>query len=98
MLQGEQIVRGSRLPPGPKLPAPLLGLRYLRDPLGFHMRLYRRYGELFTASMPLAGRVIYVASPQLVKAIFTRSPSEIHTGTANLQVLEPAFGTNSLLT
>ncbi len=86
------------LPPGPRLPAPVQGIRFLRDPLDFYVRLHRRYGDLFTVSMPVIGRVVYVADPKLVKSVFTSSPHEIHAGEPNAKLLEPSFGPNSLLT
>jgi len=88
----------SPLPPGPKAPALLQGLRYTRDPFGFLGRHQRRYGDIFTISFPYFGRIVYVASPELVKAVFTGSPAQFHAGEANATVLEPALGPNSVLT
>ena len=85
-------------PPGPKAPALVQGLRYARDPLGFLTGFQRRYGDIFTISFPYFGRVVYVASPDLVKEVFTGSPSTFHAGEANATVLEPALGPNSVLT
>ena len=74
------------------------GLRYARDPLGFLIRLQRRYGDIFTVSFPYFGRLVYVADPTLVKEVFTGSPEQFHAGEANATVLEPALGPNSVLT
>jgi cytochrome P450 len=73
-------------------------LRYGRDPLGYLIKLQRRYGDVFTISFPYFGRGVYVASPELVKSVFTGSPSVFHAGEANATVLEPALGPNSVLT
>ncbi len=73
-------------------------LRYARDPLGFLIGHQRRYGDVFTISFPYFGKATYVASPELVKALFTGSPSLFHAGEANATVLEPALGPHSVLT
>jgi cytochrome P450 family 135 len=85
-------------PPGSKLPAGLQALRYVRDPLGFLIRLQRRYGDVFSMRFPYFGRLVYVAEPGLVKQLFTGSPEQFHAGEANATVLEPALGPNSVLT
>jgi cytochrome P450 len=84
--------------PGSRAPAVVQGLRYARDPLGFLGRFQRRYGDVFAVSFPFFGRVVYVADPELVKAVFTGSPQRFHAGEANATVLEPALGPNSVLT
>jgi cytochrome P450 len=88
----------SSSPPGSRMPALLQGLRYVRDPLGFLIRLQRRYGDVFTLSFPYFGRLVYVSDPALVKQLFTGSPQQFHAGEANATVLEPALGPNSVLT
>jgi cytochrome P450 len=89
---------GNALPPGPRTPALFQALRYARDPLGFLATHQRRHGDIFTIRFPYFGRVVYVARPDLVKAVFTGSPSVFHAGEANATVLEPALGPNSVLT
>jgi cytochrome P450 len=89
---------GASLPRGPRGPAILQGLRYARDPLGFLTGFQRRFGDIFTVAFPYFGRVVYVASPELVKEVFTGAPSAFHAGEANATVLEPALGPNSVLT
>jgi cytochrome P450 len=86
------------LPPGPKAPALVQALRYARDPLGFLANHQRSHGDIFTIRFPFFGRVVYVARPDLVKEVFTGSPSVFHAGEANATVLEPALGPNSVLT
>ena len=86
------------LPPGPPAPALVQGFRYLRDPLGFLPRFQERYGDIFTVRFPFFGRVVYVASPELVKEVFTGSPAAFHAGEANATLLEPALGPSSILT
>jgi cytochrome P450 len=88
----------AALPPGSRTPAPLQALRYLRDPLGFLSRQQRRHGDIFTVRFPFFGSIVYVARPDLVKAVFTGAPAVFHAGEANATVLEPALGPNSVLT
>jgi cytochrome P450 len=85
-------------PPGSKLPAIAQAVRYVRAPLGFLTQLQRRHGDIFSVSFPYFGKVVYVADPALVKAVFTGSPEQFHAGEANATVLEPALGPNSVLT
>jgi cytochrome P450 len=85
-------------PPRSRLPALAQAVRYARDPLGFLIGFQRRYGDVFTVSFPYFGRIVYVASPELVKEVFTGSPAQFHAGEANATVLEPALGPNSVLT
>jgi cytochrome P450 len=85
-------------PPGPRAPGFVQLLHYARDPLGFLAEYQRRYGDIFAVRFPYFGRIVYVAEPDLVKALFTGDPSVFHAGEANASVLEPALGPNSVLT
>jgi len=84
--------------PGSKAPAFVQAARYVRDPLGFLVRYRERYGDVFSVRFPFFGRIVYVADPQLVKDVFTGSPTVFHAGEANATMLEPALGPNSVLT
>ncbi|HET6998846.1 MAG TPA: cytochrome P450 [Solirubrobacterales bacterium] len=88
----------ATLPPGPRTPAVVQLLNYGRDPLGFLSEHQRRYGDIFSVRFPYFKRIVYVAQPDLVKALFTGDPSRFHAGEANATVLEPALGPNSVLT
>ena len=91
-------VGARELPPGSRAPALAQAARYARDPLGFLAGQQRRYGDIFSVRFPFFGRIVYVARPDLVKAVFTGAPSDFHAGEANATVLEPALGPNSVLT
>lgn len=93
-----RLVAKEPMPPGARTPALLQGLRYTRNPLGFLTGLQQRYGDIFSVRFPFFGRIVYVTSPELVKAVFTGSRSVFHAGEANATVLEPALGPNSVLT
>ena len=84
-------------PPGPRAPSLAQAIGYGRDPVGFLARQQRRYGDIFTIRYPSFGRVVYVAEPSLVKAVFTGDPAVFHAGEANATLLEPALGPNSVL-
>jgi cytochrome P450 len=56
-------------------------------------RLARRYGNVFTLNLPMYGRVVAVADPQLAKQVFTTSPDELGNIQPNLGRL---FGTGSV--
>jgi cytochrome P450 len=84
--------------PGSRAPAVVQLLHYARNPLGFLAEYQRRYGGIFGVRFPYFGRIVYVAEPDLVKALFTGDPAVFHAGEANATVLEPALGPNSVLT
>jgi cytochrome P450 len=88
----------ASLPPGPRTPALFQALHYMREPLAFLDGYRRRYGDVFTVSFPYFGKIVYLASPELVKELFTGAPGIFHAGEANATVLEPALGPNSVLT
>jgi cytochrome P450 family 135 len=90
--------RRESFPPGPRTPSLLQAINYARDPLGFLAEHQRNQGDIFTVRFPYFGKIVYVASPDLVKALFTGSPATFHAGEANATVLEPALGPNSVLT
>jgi cytochrome P450 family 135 len=97
-LSGPAALSPAPFPPESKLPAIAQAVRYLRAPLGFLTDLQHRHGDIFSVSFPYFGKVVYVADPALVKAVFTGPPERFHAGEANATVLEPALGPNSVLT
>jgi cytochrome P450 len=84
------------LPPGPPLPA------FLQTPLLWLARprwmsaLHRRYGTTFTLKDVMAGRIVVLADPVDVKAVFTGSPDVFLAGEGNA-VLGPIVGDHSVL-
>ncbi len=56
-------------------------------------RLARRHGDVFSLNLPIYGRVVVVADPQLAKQIFTTSPDELGNIQPNLSRL---FGSGSV--
>jgi cytochrome P450 len=88
----------GKLPPGPRTPSLINGIRFARDPLTYVRSFYRRYGPVSKSRFPGLGLMVYVAAPELVKQVFAGEPSVFHAGEANASVLEPAVGLNSVLT
>jgi cytochrome P450 family 135 len=86
----------SAFPPGPAAPGLWQALRMARDPLGYAMRVHRRFGEPFTMESPGFGRSMVFSSPELVKPIVTGDPQVFHAGLANAPI-KPVLGPWSLL-
>ncbi len=86
----------SQFPPGPAAPGLWQALRMSRDPLGYAMRVHRRYGEPFTMESPGFGRSMVFSSPELIKPIVTGDPTVFHAGLANAPI-KPVLGPWSLL-
>jgi cytochrome P450 len=87
----------TALPPGPSAPAiAQLGARFLLG-LRFLEWCARRYGNLFTLRMPGRERVVFIADPQAIKAVFTAPPGSFEIGTGGNAILEPLLGSGSLL-
>jgi cytochrome P450 len=84
------------LPPGPKLPALMQGLRFLTHPVGFFDDCRRRYGDPFTVRIPVSGAVVLFSHPDAVREIFTGDADVLRAGEANV-ILRGIVGANSLL-
>ena len=82
-----------RLPPAIRLPKVLQGLAFAASRRWMIQRLARRYGSVFALNIPVYGRIVVVAEPQLAKQIFTTSPEELGNIQPNLSRL---FGTGSV--
>ena len=69
-----------RLPPGPKTPKLLNGITFLVARNAMIRGLQRRYGDTFSIEMPGFGRMVVVATPELVKTVYTAKPDVLHAG------------------
>jgi|tagenome__1003787_1003787.scaffolds.fasta_scaffold20981645_4 cytochrome P450 len=84
------------MPPGPPLP------RFAQAVLGLAAQnrgvdaLHRRYGDVFSVRLPVMGRAIVVADPDLVRQVFQADPKVLHAGSQS--PLRPVLGRHSLLT
>lgn len=84
------------LPPGPRLPAPLQTIRFVRRPLDMLRAWHARYGDVFTVRYTGFGTGVYVADPAAIKGLFTGDQSDLLAGEAN-SILEPVVGPHSVL-
>jgi cytochrome P450 len=84
------------LPPGPRLPSPILTAQFLRRPLTMLRRWHARYGDVFTVRFLGFGTGCYVADPDAIRELFTGDQSDLHAGEAN-SVMEPVLGPHSVL-
>src|SRR5260370_5575900 len=86
----------SDLPPGPREPALIQTLRYLRDPVGFLRAARNRYGEPFTVRLIGLGTGAVITEPSSIRKLVTGSPETTHAGEANAPIA-PYMGRFSLL-
>lgn len=86
-----------RIPPGPRTPATIQTLRFLRNPLKFFTDCQNRYGPAVSIRLLGIGDVIWIADPATVKKIFAM-PEILEAGKAAKRPLEPVVGANSILT
>ena len=84
------------LPPGPPLPMPVQTILWMLAPVRFGRWCHRRYGDAFTLRLPFNGRIVQLADPDAIRAVFAAPPADARAGEANL-VLEPILGTHSVL-
>ncbi len=82
-----------RLPPATRLPKMFQGMAFAMSRRWMIRHLVRRYGNVFTLNVPMFGRVVVVADPELAKQIFTTSPDELGNIQPNLSRL---FGSGSV--
>jgi len=74
------------------------GLRMYRNPLSFAPELQRRYGHVFTVPLPVLGKSVFVASPELVKAVFTTPPTNLNAGELLESMAGEVLGSHAVLT
>ncbi|MEA2497379.1 MAG: cytochrome family, partial [Thermoleophilaceae bacterium] len=84
------------LPPGPRVPAFVQSLQFLAAEQRLSDSYTRRYGPIFRLRGVGFGDLIIVSDPELVKEVFTSSPSLLHAGDGN-RILKPLLGENSVL-
>jgi cytochrome P450 len=78
------------LPPGPRLPMFIQGLAYAVSRTWTVEQLVRRYGDVFTMTLPVFGRAVVVADPQLAKQLFMANTDDVGNIQPNLsRVLGP---------
>jgi cytochrome P450 len=95
MMPGMLIGGGSTLP-GPRLPRPVAGVRFLATEHRMLARYRRRYGDVFAVKVWPFDPLVVVGDPAEVKRIFRGDPAQLHAGEGN-QVLGPVVGPRSVL-
>jgi cytochrome P450 family 135 len=86
----------TSLPSGPRLPRAVQTALLAYRPESFLRRCHPRYGDAFTVRTYGLGDIVYVASPEAVKQVFTGDRHVLHAGEANA-AMEPVLGPHSLL-
>jgi cytochrome P450 len=83
-------------PPGPRLPAAVQSLLFIRWPYSFVRRCQERYGDVISMNSAALGKFVYVADPVDIEALFAHDGTDAHAGVVNA-ALEPVTGPNSIL-
>jgi len=73
-----------RLPPGPRWLAPKYSSLFWHRRTQTVDQCVRRYGDVFTLTVPFYGRSVIVADPDLARQAFTASTDETGSSTPNL--------------
>jgi cytochrome P450 family 138 len=82
-----------KLPPASRIPKALQGAAFSVSRRWIVRQMERRYGDVFMLSVPVYGRIVVVAHPQLAKQIFTTSPEVLGNIRPNLSRM---FGSGSV--
>ena len=88
--------RVPALPPGPRMPEPLLSLGWIYRPLPLLERWRARYGDTFTIRLAQETTWVMLSDPEDVKTVFKGDPRLLHAGEAN-HILRPVLGDHSVL-
>ncbi|MGA8544701.1 MAG: cytochrome P450 [Mycobacterium sp.] len=76
-----------KLPPAPRMPKPIQGVAFSISRRWAAQYMTRRHGDAFMLTVPVYGRIVVVADPQLAKQIFTTSPEVLGNIQPNLSRL-----------
>ena len=85
--------RAVKLPPGPRIPRALQGLAFSAWRRRTMEQLARRYGNVFALNIPVFGRTVIVADPQLAKQLFMANTEDVGNIQPNLSRI---FGSGSV--
>ncbi len=78
-----------RLPPGPRTPRTVQGLRFLVSRRSSIDALTRRYGPAVSLNLPIFGKTVLISEPGLVKDLFTAGGDLVGRATNLGEVLGP---------
>jgi cytochrome P450 len=62
-----------RLPPGPRIPKPVMGVAFLTARHRAVAALGKRYGSTFSVNLPIFGETVVISDPAVIKDLFTTS-------------------------
>ncbi len=82
-----------KVPAGPRIPKVLQGVAFSVSRPWTVAQCARRYGNVFSLNIPVYGRTVVVADPQLAKQLFMASPEDVGNIQPNLSRL---FGSGSV--
>lgn len=77
-------ITGARIPPGPRIPVLFQGAGYAFARRWMVKLISRRYGDIFTLRLPMFGRTVIVAEPQLAKQLFQANTEDVGNIQPNL--------------
>lgn len=80
----EVAATSSGLPPGPRLLAPKFRSLFWYRRTQVIDECVRRYGDVFTLTVPVYGRSVVVASPEHARQVFTATNDEMGCSAPNL--------------
>ena len=86
----------TTLPDGPSAPGLLQTARFVARPMGFLDDCRRRYGDVFTLTLPPVGRSVFLAAPADVKKVFSLDRVNVMNPGRKF-LLEPILGRRSVL-
>jgi cytochrome P450 family 135 len=93
----DHALRPDPLPPGPRLPPPLVFANFLARPTRFLEEARDRYGTPFTIRLSRERTLVLTDDPAVIKQVFTGDPDKLLAGVGN-EVLRPLLGPRSVLT
>jgi cytochrome P450 len=76
-----------KLPPAARIPKHVQGVAFSVSRRWVMRQMARRHGDIFMLNVPIYGRVVVVANPQLAKQVFTTSPEVLGNIQPNLSRL-----------
>jgi hypothetical protein len=86
---GEATNDPVRLPPGPRIPKPVLGVVFLTGRHRAVAAIGKRYGSAFTLNLPIFGETVVIGDAPLIKDLFTMSYEQVGVATNLGTVLGP---------
>ncbi len=89
-------MRGTSLPPGPRVPAAIQTIGFWTRPTAGMDRLRARYGSRFTTRIIGQPTTVVLSDQEDVKAVLTAPPDVLHPG-QGARLLEPVVGPSSVI-